>query len=556
MSDEQKIKVHVLAVDSAKMNSIQERVCKMRPVEMTCFFDMKDFFAVSKERKPDVVALSMNYPHSGVAQFPQFFESTVRCPVIVFLEEDNPKGRTVLSVCDTQYKISSMVTAHNLWMKIRHCLDAEAAAKEAANKKNNSFQNNNDDLKAIHLKGGEESLDNDAMMSSLGYLLKANQRGDDDKKIQGYNPNHHEDGKSSEFVFEPGSGQESGDESGHDSINNSKKGWDQDSNLASKKSWDQDSGSGAKNDSKQGWNQGSGQAPKSSDSSSYSENNFGKAKKSQSKNRNHGSQPTKSETERIEDEKREDILLKQSHKVIRDIISLTDEANSVEFACADSRSELDSHSIKMMTVKHNRAKGCLMLRARSDQKLPVNWFTQFRKELLRGLQDAGYKSEISPYLAEVSKEVSGVVESIDKFSDKPQSGEPKFLFADHDYEEPNLVVSEEAGYLEIDPKMIKPEKILYFDVFVYLPKNKKSVRYIKRGGALSITQAERLEQNSNGDKLYVDPKEELQLRQFLLEVNFEKRIRGEDEPEEIHDASSSDEVGSSDKDSTVNKKAS
>lgn len=526
MSDEQRIKVHVLAVEPKKMNLVQERVCQTRPVDMSCFYDIKEFFSASKENPPDILAISINFQHSSVAQFPQIFESAIGCPVIVFSEIDNSKSRTVLSACEAQYKITSTLTAHNLWMKIRHCIESEAEAKKAAVKKNKTSMSSNADQSDFFIIQMEKLKENTDMAHSLGYLLKANQRGEDDKKNQAYKPDYQSSEDNKGFVI--GS--------------NSKK--------VPKVSSEQGSGRGVGKVVGQGSESGSGTDASVSDLSYPIAKGARAGSESPAKQRNKKNAPIRSETDRIQEEKRENILLTLSHKVIRDIISLNGDFDPEEVLCSDSE------TIEMMTVKINKLKGCLMIRASSEHKLPANWFAEFRKELLRGLQDSGYESEISPYLAQISKEITSDIESIDKFSDRPQTEDPKFLFADHNYVEPALAISSEAGYLEVDPKMIKPEKTLYFDVYIHLPKNKRSVRYLKKGSVMSTQQADRLDQNPNADKLFVDPKEELQLRQFLLEISFEKHISEKSEAVKSQDSPSVDEAGSNEDDSSANNKAS
>jgi hypothetical protein len=180
MVEEDKIKVHILGYNEEFIASVCSRINKLRPVEVCSFFDLKEFLTQSMEARPDMVAVSMSIRHPTIGQFPQIFANALNCPVIVFIEVDDVRSRSLLSACDSEFKINGLLTAHNLWMKIRHCLESQNQSESDKSHGGQDSSGLERDEGAIVLRGSKLEPDEELMKTTLGYLLKANQRDGSD----------------------------------------------------------------------------------------------------------------------------------------------------------------------------------------------------------------------------------------------------------------------------------------------------------------------------------------------------------------------------------------
>jgi hypothetical protein len=533
MVEEEKIKVHILGYNEEFITAVCSRINKLRPVDICCYFDIKEFLSQSIESRPDMVAVSMSVRHPTINQLPQIFTNALKCPVILFIEVDDMRSRSLLSACNSDFKINGLLTAHNLWMKIRHCQESQSQSKNELDKiqdvADSTASEKDDDL--IILRGSKFEPVEDLTKSKLSYLLKANQRDGSDSHSDQFSETT-EEKKTSEQAKNDGFiadiGQDKLDQnqrevlkgsteiSNPDSITDTDKVSESnleqsntlspiDTNFLDKEKHQEASDAltiksiDHSNIQEKSQNEDENKVAEGEPKIKEKKTGIGKTKRNKSK-------------KAIEEEK---IILECSQSSAKQLLKELQDNQNLE--------ALDS-GVGMIAVKMNHSAGCLLIRARADNKLPEEWFDKFRNQLLRQLKASGYESQISPYYSKLDNKYREIVETKDKFSNEEDGEDPNFLFTVHDYEEPELPLSMESGLLELDPQLIKPGKILYFDVYIYLPKNKKNVRYVREGGFMSEEQARRLEQSANGKKVYVAPDDELKLRRFLLEISVESDL--------------------------------
>ncbi len=166
------VKVHILGFDEKLLKNVSERVNESRPAKVTYFTDLKDFLEKSIEDKPDLVGLSVGFPHKSVAQFPKIFRMALNVPVLAFGENQDLRTRKALSGTKSDLKISGVITAHNLWMKI---INLRKIQEDEIKKLNQSKdEKEKQKLKdSVFLKGGAEDKYKNSKSNVLNDLYKA-----------------------------------------------------------------------------------------------------------------------------------------------------------------------------------------------------------------------------------------------------------------------------------------------------------------------------------------------------------------------------------------------
>lgn len=114
----ERTKVALLGFNESVLNQVCEKINSSRPVQVSCFTDLKDFLAFCTDNKPDIAGISVAYPHKSILKFPKLFKTSYGIPVISFCESLDGTSRKMLAASQSDYKISAVVNAHNLWMKI------------------------------------------------------------------------------------------------------------------------------------------------------------------------------------------------------------------------------------------------------------------------------------------------------------------------------------------------------------------------------------------------------------------------------------------------------
>ena len=119
---EEKTKVALIGMNSELLSTLAEKINSSRPVELVYFTDLKDFLENSIDNKPDIIGVSVNFPHKSITRFPKLFRMALNTKVLTFGENQDNKSRKLLNSIQSDYKIQGKLNAHNLWMKILNIL--------------------------------------------------------------------------------------------------------------------------------------------------------------------------------------------------------------------------------------------------------------------------------------------------------------------------------------------------------------------------------------------------------------------------------------------------
>ena len=147
--DQIKYKVILLAFDGALLKNVVERVNSQRPVEVYYYTELKDFLDACIEQQPDLVGVSVSYPHARVAKFPRIFKMALNLPILTFGENQEVKTRKALSASTGDLKIQGVITAHNLWMKI---VNFQKIQEQEEEKAKNSGADDDVKINSVFLK--------------------------------------------------------------------------------------------------------------------------------------------------------------------------------------------------------------------------------------------------------------------------------------------------------------------------------------------------------------------------------------------------------------------
>ena len=82
---------------------------------------------------------------------------------------------------------------------------------------------------------------------------------------------------------------------------------------------------------------------------------------------------------------------------------------------------------------------------------------------------------------------------------------------------PQYQDSDKDGMLAVDMKTIPPQTPVNFDAFIYMPINKKFVRYLKEGRSLSLKQVKRHIEGDEPCILYLPKSDKGKLIQFFIQ---------------------------------------
>ncbi|MCJ8276163.1 MAG: hypothetical protein MJK18_04925, partial [Bdellovibrionales bacterium] len=166
-----KIRANILGKDINLLKNVSKRVAQNRPADVQYFTEVKDFLMNSVNDKPDIVAISVNYPHKSASKLPRVIKMALNTPVIVFGEDQDSKTRKDLSTAKADYKIPGVLTAHNFWMKLvnfKKQQEKQDAESEAALDQMNSekIEVNSEVDKADHFGPLNKELD-----SSINHIM-------------------------------------------------------------------------------------------------------------------------------------------------------------------------------------------------------------------------------------------------------------------------------------------------------------------------------------------------------------------------------------------------
>lgn len=150
--EEGKTKVILLGYDDKLLKNVSDRVNETRPAEVIYFTDLKDFLEASIDQNPDMIGVSVGFPHKGTQRFPKLFKMVLNKPVLTFGENQDARTRKALSSSQSDLKIQGVITAHNLWMKILNYKKMKEVEEKGQKEKGKQSEDKKSD--SVFLKGG------------------------------------------------------------------------------------------------------------------------------------------------------------------------------------------------------------------------------------------------------------------------------------------------------------------------------------------------------------------------------------------------------------------
>ncbi|MCB0377602.1 MAG: hypothetical protein KDD33_03855 [Bdellovibrionales bacterium] len=118
MGNSPKTELFILGSNPNALNRVCQKLAETRPVNVRAFYDLKQFLGNCMQNPPDVVAISMNFPHPAIEKFPRILNMALNTTVIAIGEDYEAGTRKKINNSATNYKIPGLVSAHNLWMKL------------------------------------------------------------------------------------------------------------------------------------------------------------------------------------------------------------------------------------------------------------------------------------------------------------------------------------------------------------------------------------------------------------------------------------------------------
>lgn len=183
-----------------------------------------------------------------------------------------------------------------------------------------------------------------------------------------------------------------------------------------------------------------------------------------------------------------------------------------------------TEKLAVITVNSNRFKGYLLTAFGKNKSLEKSLIDEMKSKLMGHLKNQGEASEDeATFSVDIqSQAFNGWAEEFADFLALAQEGDDEIAmaFISGDDALPVTADSKEAHMLAIETKDVLPEAIVDFDVFLYMPKNFKYIRYLKEGGYMSFRQLE-LMQKRNVKYLHIR-KEDLEKFKMYCGKNYIK----------------------------------
>ena len=546
---EEKINVALLGLDTSLLSKVTKRINDSRPVRVRFFTDLKEFLEGCLQDYPDIVGISVCFPHKNITQFPKIVKHALNIPVIAFGENQQTRTRKDLSSSNADYKITGVLTAHNLWMKLLNFQkqqEEDASSLKKGSKKGNntavasskeSSKNNRGGAKPINDKSALNNLiaamDNNGPIDSrrdVNFVTNL-MSGDDDEedKNGGKNYPYLKDSDNSN-----GSNEKKDDYWGDNyddetfmgmSINDLEKLADDLVAQAKSETKDQPNtkdGNGIPN---------SYDPTGNNDPNVHFIQNGGPGENQQPGRESNEIQLTSKEDLKRKKQEREKVLEEaEFNKRLEVFKEACSDGLKKVFHSEDQKDWRDFANDRaiLFVVIMNNVKGYLLISNSFHHDFGQQHLEDYRKYLIDHMRQHKVFLECSaPY--EITVDTNFYVQTMKEFSNftlctEDENG--KQIIANFVHRElvyPKFEKSEQKDMLNIDIKTIPPSTIVNFDAFLFLPKNKKYVRYLKNGRSLNLRQVKRISQDPKNSKLFLPKDQKKRFIKFFIQntINWE-----------------------------------
>ena len=557
--EEEKVKVAILGNDSNLLKNVVERINKSRPAEVVYFLSLKDFLEHCLENLPDFIGVSVSYPHKSAARFPKVFKMALNVPVLVFGENQDTKTRKLLSSAQGDLKISGVITAHNLWMKIVNFKKMQEQGNRPSHQKN-SLGSSSIEVKSntTHLKGNptaQQIQTKNSLLSNLFAALDDSENNEEKQSnmqmIQSSNVTKF---KKEHSPYVSSDGLDSENKSTTNNMNHitstegsikatSNSGFvqgvgsEEGSSIESNMSEGANIISGSKSNNMSSFPEEQSNNHSNSSNDSSSSNGFFDpttgSSKNKKKNNLHDFPDKMSSQPQVEERKQKqpefgkvqlsDEKEMQKEKFKKDqareeknfqkkkdlLISACEYGLRKAFQSKpkDAPESFSTEKMIAFILESGQFQGYVVL-AESRQTKGDGFSKEFRTAVLESLKEGGVHCEISqPHWISIG--VENYQDSVKEFSEfslnySDENGfQQNVSFVEREVVRPSFQDSDKEDMYNVDIKVIPPKTPVNFDAYLYLPRNKRFVRYLKEGRSLSLKQAKRHSEESDQSKLYL-----------------------------------------------------
>ncbi len=230
---------------------------------------------------------------------------------------------------------------------------------------------------------------------------------------------------------------------------------------------------------------------------------------------------------RVDQKKKEGLLIDACHLTFKKKILSEPVKSSSDFKTTSSF---------VSVVEMDNYKGLLSFACNQEKKCSDKLANEVVSSMLSILTDWGLQVVMSePFLInsptpEFVKAYSEFSEFVVHHKDKNEN-EWAASFIKREAVHPNFVYSEDNKMLRMDIKSIPPQTVLPFDGYIYLPKNEKYVRYLKKGSFISLEQVKRHSKDATKSHIYVPTECINEVLKFFIQntISWELAIESQEQ---------------------------
>lgn len=510
----EQVRLAVLAYNHKLINGVCKKLCSTRPVEAKTFIELKDFLASLVDDPPDIVALSLNYPHKNIQQFPRLLKMSMNVPVIVFIESLTAKHQRMLQISPNEHKVKGVVTTQGLWEKISIIANFSDQVIELST---DHQQGLSPSLKprqseVFMMKGNGNEISSDDKASFISQLFKELNEAEDEgdlnslcntnlEEFEGVDVDESEQGSQSameDFLRKPRlyDGKENSEEEINEIATNETSEFLADSKQRVKLD----------------------ELIQKSNNVEKIDEDFGGLSIEDQVSVDLKNKELKKEKKIRQASKQKSVLQEACEEVVRDLYEAREK---------ESLEPVMTHVLSVFLVELNGIKGYLTFVTDKHETIEEHVLSGFRLGIIGYLKKKNAHCELSmdyPVVANL-KDFAQVFSQFSEFMIKYESASGSKIcvgFIEREVVLPKLEESEQDDMYLIDLKVIPPQTTVNFDAFMYLPINKKFVKYIKAGRLISLEQSKRHLHNEN-TKLYMPKSHKNKFIQFFIQnsINWE-----------------------------------
>jgi len=222
---------------------------------------------------------------------------------------------------------------------------------------------------------------------------------------------------------------------------------------------------------------------------------------------------------RVEQKKKESLLIEACHLTFK---------KKMQSEPVKSSSDFKTTKSFIAIIEMDNYKGLLSFGCKLEKNCSYDLANEVVDSIHSLLIDWGLQATMTePFL--INSPTSGYVQTYSEFTEfvihhqDKDNNEWAASFLKREAAHPSLNISEDKKMLRIDIKSIPPQTILPFDIYLYLPKNGKYVKYLKKGSYIGLEQVKRHSKDPSKSDIYVCLESKNEVLKFFIQntINWE-----------------------------------